>query len=85
MLLKFENMKGNEQYIDDDKNFQKLGLWGFLLFHVQGRGMRVLVNPWETCLSKISALESANAIKTKFLTNIFKDFACFLGAADLSN
>ena len=58
-------------YIDDDKDFQKLGLLGFLLLHVQGGGMRVLLNPWETRVDKISALQSANAIKAKFLVNSF--------------
>ena len=47
MVLKFENIKGDEQYVDNDKNFQKLGFLDFLLFYVKGGGMRVLVNPWE--------------------------------------
>ena len=42
MLLKFENMKG-----DDDKNNQKLRLLGFSLFHIQRVDVQVLLNPWD--------------------------------------
>ena len=63
MLLKLENIKGGEKYIGDDKNFQKLGLLGFLLFLVQVGGVRVLLNPWKTCVNKISALKPANVVK----------------------
>ena len=51
-----------------------LGLLGFLLFHVQGGGMQVLLNPWETRVNKISSLQPANAKKkqkTKLLANGF--------------
>ena len=37
VLVKFKNIKGDEGYIDDDKNIQKLlqiGLLGCLLFHM---------------------------------------------------
>ena len=50
MLLKFENIKGDEWYNDDGKNIQKLlrvRLLGFLQFHIQMDGMQVLQNPWE--------------------------------------
>ena len=41
------------QYIDDDKNIQKLQLLGFLLFHIQGAGMEVLLNSWEILVKEL--------------------------------
>ena len=46
MLLKFENIKGDESNIDDDKNIQKLcqiRLLGLLLFHIPGGCIQVLL------------------------------------------
>ena len=37
VLLKFQNIKWDAHYIDDDKNILKLWLLGFLLFHMQGQ------------------------------------------------
>ena len=37
-----------------------------------------------TC-ERVSALQPANAIKTKFLANEFQGFSCFLGTANLRN
>ena len=67
-------------------SIQRVRLLGFLLLHIQGAGMQVLVNPWEILVkvlffNKISALQPANARKTKFQ----KDFACFLGTVNLGN
>ena len=55
---------------------QRVRLLGFLLLHIQGAGMQDLVNPWEILVkilffNKISALQPANARKTKFLANSF--------------
>ena len=55
---------------------------GFLMFPIQLAGMQVFLNPWdifvqELFFSKISALQPANAIKTKFLANSFQGF-CLL-------
>ena len=66
-------------------SIQRVRLLGFLPFHIQGAGMQVLLNPWEIIvkellLNKISALQPANAIKAKFLANIFQEF---LGTANL--
>ena len=57
----------------------RLRLLGFLLFHIQGAGMQVLLNPWEILVTelffnKISALQPANKIKAKFLGNSFQVF-----------
>ena len=57
----------------------RLRLLGFLLFHIQGAGMQVLLNPWEILVTelffnKISALQPANEIKAKFLGNSFQVF-----------
>ena len=57
--------------IDVDKNLQKLGLLGFLLFHVQGGGRQVLLNPWKTRVNKISALQPAHATKSKVSRKLF--------------
>ena len=64
------------------KKICRLRLLGFLLFHMEGAGMQVLVNPWEILakelfFSKILPLQPANAIKTKFLANDFQGF-CLL-------
>ena len=58
-------------------SIQRVRLLGFLLFHIQRAGMQVLLNPWEILVkelffNKISTLQPANAIKTKFLTNSFQ-------------
>ena len=68
----------------------RLRLLGFLLFHIHGAGMEVLLNPMELLVkelffNKILALKPANAIKTKFLQKVFNDFVCFLGTANLRN
>ena len=60
----------------------RLQLLGFLLFHIQGAGVQVLLSPWEILVTelffnKISALQPANEIKTKFLGNSFQVF-CLL-------
>ena len=54
MLLKFENIKGDEWSTDDDKNIQKLcqiKLLGFLIFHIPGGCIQVLLkvhsNVWD--------------------------------------
>ena len=86
MLLKFENVKENEWYTDDDKNIQKLLqislllLFFFLLFHIQGGGLQVLLNTWEILakdlfFDKISGLQPANAIKRSSSKVVLKDFA----------
>ena len=43
LLLKFEKTKRCEEYIDDDKNMQRLRLLGVLLFHIQWAGMQVFL------------------------------------------
>ena len=66
----------------------RLRLLGVLLFHIQGAGMQGLLNHWEILMSffnKVSALQPANAIKTKFPQTVFKNFACFLETAYLRN
>ena len=60
----------------------RLRLLGFLLFHIQGAGMQLLLNLWEIRVkelffSKVSALQPVNAIKAKFLANSFQGF-CLL-------
>ena len=71
MLLKIENIKGDEQYIDDDNyivfKYIYKRLLGFLLFHIQGK-----VVEKELFFNEISALQTANATKTKFLANSFQ-------------
>ena len=57
----------------------RIRLLGFLLFHIQGAGMEFLLNPWkilvkELFFNKISALQLANATKTKFLAKSFQGF-----------
>ena len=69
-------------------NMQRFRLLCILLFHIQGAGMQVLLNPLEILVkeffffNKTSALQPANAIKTKFLANSFQRF---LGTANLKN
>ena len=51
----------------------------FLLFYIQASDMQVLLNSWELFvkelpLNKISALQPANAIKTKFPANSLQGF-----------
>ena len=85
MLLKFQNIKEDEWYIDEDKNIQKLlqfRLRGLLVFLIQGSGMQILQNPLEMLvkqllLNKFSGLQPSNAIKTEFLTSSFHGF-CLL-------
>ena len=75
-------LKGDEWYIDDDKNILKLleiRLLGFLLFGVQGDGIQVSLSSWEILvkelfLNEISDLQSANQIKMQFLTSSFQAF-----------
>ena len=75
-------LKGDEWYIDDDKNILKLleiRLLGFLLFGVQGEGIQVSLSSWEILvkelfLNEISDLQSANQIKMQFLTSRFQAF-----------
>ena len=75
----------SDRYIDNDENIQKLRqlrLLGVLLFYKQGGSIQFLLNPWdilvkELFINKISVRQSANAIKTKFLTNSFQGF-CLL-------
>ena len=57
-------------------SIQRVRLLGFLLLHIQGAGMQVLVNPWEILVkvlsfNKTSTLQPTNARKTKFLANSF--------------
>ena len=40
VLLKYEKMNGDGLYIDD-----QVRISGFLLFHIQGSGIQVLLNP----------------------------------------
>ena len=85
VLLKFENIKQDEWYIDDDKNIQKIlqfRLRELLVFLIQASGMRILQNPLEMLvkqllLNKFSGLQPSNAIKTEFLTSNFQGF-CLL-------
>ena len=63
-------------------SIQRVRLLDFLLFHIQWVGMQVLLNPWEMLVkemffNKISALQLADAIKTKL--------SCFLRTANLRN
>ena len=75
-------LKGDEWYIDDDKNILKLleiRLLCFLLFDVQGDGIQVSLSSWEILLkelflNEISDLQSANQIKMQFLTSSFQAF-----------
>ena len=49
VLLKSENVKEDEWWIDDAKNTQKLQqirLLGLLLLPIQVGGMHILLNPW---------------------------------------
>ena len=61
-------------------NMQRFRLLGILLFHIQGAGMQVLLNPLEILVkesfffNKTSVLQPANAIKTKLTQIVFKDF-----------
>ena len=60
----------------------RLRLLGFLLFHIQGAGMQVLLNPWEMLVkellfNKIFALQPVNARKAKFFAISFQGF-CLL-------
>ena len=71
MVLKFENIKGDQQYVDNDKNFQKLGFLDFLLFYVKRGWYASFGKPLGTRVNKILALQPANAIKTKFLATTF--------------
>ena len=68
----------------------RLRLLGFLLFHIQGAGMQVLLIPWEILVkelffSKTSVLQPANPIKTKPLANKSQGFCLLLGTANLTN
>ena len=70
--LRFENIKGDEWYIDDDKNIQKLlqiRLLDFLLSLITGYGIQVLQN------NKI--YRPACKCNKKSLTNSFQAF-CLL-------
>ena len=49
VLLKYENMNGDGLYIDD-----QVRISGFVLFHIQGSGIQVLLNPWETFVKELS-------------------------------
>ena len=56
MFPKFENIKMDGRYIDDDKNIQKLPrmkLLGFLLFHIQGGVVQVLHTPREMLMKEL--------------------------------
>ena len=49
VLLKSENVKEDEWWIDDAKSTQKLQqirLLGLLLLPIQVGGMHILLNPW---------------------------------------
>ena len=58
----------------------RLRLLGFLLFHIQGTGIQVFLNHWEIIVKElfsfntILALQTANAIKTKFIAKVFQGF-----------
>ena len=60
----------------------RLRLFGFLIFHIQGAGMQVLLYHWEILVKellfdKISVVQHVNAIEMKFLAKIFKGFWIF--------
>ena len=75
---------------NNDKKYLNLRLLGFLIFQIKGAGIQILLESWKILVkvllfNKTSALQSANAIKSKFLVKVFKDFACFLRAVNLGN
>ena len=54
MLLKFENINGDEWYIDD--NIQKLlriRFLDFVLFHIKADGMQVMWNRWKILVKEL--------------------------------
>ena len=56
VLLKFENVEGDEWYIDNDNNIQKLLRikWiDCLLFLIKVDGMQVSQNLWEILLKEL--------------------------------
>ena len=56
VLLKFENIEGDEWYIDNDNNIQKLLRikWiDCLLFLIKVDGMQVSQNLWEILLKEL--------------------------------
>ena len=56
VLLKFENIEGDEWYIDNDNNIQKLlriKLIDCLLFLIKVDGMQVSQNLWEILLKEL--------------------------------
>ena len=81
VLLKFENIKGDEYYMDHVKNIQTSIIKLFTIPHTWN-WYSVLLNPWkilvkELFFKKISALQPVNAIKTNFLAKRFQGF-CLL-------
>ena len=79
----WKHKKGDKWNIDNDKNIQKLlriRLLGFLLFRIPGRCFC-----WRVVFGKMSGLQPANVIKTKFLRSSFQRFCLFLGTAKLRN
>ena len=72
-LLEFGNMKGDEWYINDEKNIQKLH-----------QIMQTLLNPWEI-LVKTCFLLKFQPYKCNKNKVSHKYFACFLGTANLRN
>ena len=58
-------LKGDEWYIDDDKNILKLleiRLLGFLLFGVQGDGIQVSLSSWEINFRPTVCQSNKNAV-----------------------
>ena len=60
VLLKFENIEGDEWYIDNDNNIQKLlriKLIDCLLFLIKVDGMQVSQNLWEILLKELFLIQ----------------------------
>ena len=74
--IKFENIKGDEYYINHDKKVHTSVIRCFTI-HTQRAGMPLGNTCERVFFSKISVLQPANAIKTKFRANGFQRF-CLL-------